>query len=344
MFNNIQYDSQYHNDENKKKFYDMYKKECIEKSESNLKEEKEFYQLIDSRLNLGYNHNYYNNSYNNINNYIELYVAFLNFNSHYERNKQFRVNDTRLPYGINNYQFDIISFQILDYNIGYFENINIWEEHCNNVRKTLKFIEDKELKISEDIKNLNEDMEKLDKLIRDFLSIMSEKKLKKIDKLENKMKKLKLKNFNYRIYVVNSITTNPFYLYNFVNNLKNQNIKNNKILKKTQDNYNKAKDDMNKLKDFYLTISGVVIGLIALIIGNLELSNKKFPLPYLLIFNISVIQLLLLFFWLFKDIMEKDEKVPNNKKIPNIKFLILYIVIIVVQFIYYFILKDIMKL
>ncbi len=55
MFNNIQYDSQYHNDENKKKFYDMYKKECIEKSESNLKEEKEFYQLIDSRLNSVYN-------------------------------------------------------------------------------------------------------------------------------------------------------------------------------------------------------------------------------------------------------------------------------------------------
>lgn len=45
MFNNIQYNSQYHNDENKKKFYD--KKECIEKSESNLKEEKEFYQLVD---------------------------------------------------------------------------------------------------------------------------------------------------------------------------------------------------------------------------------------------------------------------------------------------------------
>ena len=101
---------------------------------------------------------------------------------------------------------------------------------------------------------------------------------------------------------------------------------------------------MNKLKDFYLTISGVVIGLIALIIGNLELSNKEFSLPYLLIFNISVVQLLLLFFWLFKDIMEKDEKVPNNRKILNIKFLILYIVIIVVQFIYYFILKDIMKL
>lgn len=141
-----------------------------------------------------------------------------------------------------------------------------------------------------------------------------------------------------------SITANPAYLYNFVNNLKNQNIKNNKILKKTQDNYNKAKDDMNKLKDFYLTISGVVIGLIALIIGNLELSNKEFSLPYLLIFNISVVQLLLLFFWLFKDIMEKDEKVPNNRKILNIKFLILYIVIIVVQFIYYFILKDIMKL
>ena len=166
-------------------------------------------------------------------------------------------------------------------------------------------------------------MEKLDKLIRDFFSIMSEEKLKKIDKLENKIKKLKLKNLNYRIYVVKSITANPAYLYNFVNN---------------------SKDDMNKLKDFYLTISGVVIGLIALIIGNLELSNKEFSLPYLLIFNISVVQLLLLFFWLFKDIMEKDEKVPNNRKILNIKFLILYIVIIVVQFIYYFILKDIMKL
>lgn len=76
MFNNIQYDSQYHNDENKKKFYDMYKKECIEKSESNLKEEKEFYQLIDSRLNSVYNYNYYNSSYNNTNNYVELYVAF----------------------------------------------------------------------------------------------------------------------------------------------------------------------------------------------------------------------------------------------------------------------------
>jgi len=35
MFNNIQYNSQYHNDENKNKFYDMYKKECIEKSELN---------------------------------------------------------------------------------------------------------------------------------------------------------------------------------------------------------------------------------------------------------------------------------------------------------------------
>lgn len=74
MFNNIQYNSQYHNDENKKKFYD--KKECIEKSESNLKEEKEFYQLIDSRLNSVYNYNYYNSSYNNTNNYVELYVAF----------------------------------------------------------------------------------------------------------------------------------------------------------------------------------------------------------------------------------------------------------------------------
>jgi len=74
MFNNIQYNSQYHNDENKKKFYDMYKKECIEKSESNLKEEKEFYQLIDSRLNSVYNYNYYNSSCNNTNNNYMLHL------------------------------------------------------------------------------------------------------------------------------------------------------------------------------------------------------------------------------------------------------------------------------
>ena len=80
-FINQQYDKKYNNDYNKKKFYEMYKK----KNPFNLKTSEDFLKLIDDNID---NQSYQSFNADDISNYfIGLYIAFLNFNSHYERNK-----------------------------------------------------------------------------------------------------------------------------------------------------------------------------------------------------------------------------------------------------------------
>jgi len=89
----------------------------------------DFSKLIDDNID---NQSYQSFNADDISNYfIGLYIAFLNFNSHYERNKYTMVNNPRWPYGSNSFaiqsNIDTIYFQILDYNIGNFENIIIWD-------------------------------------------------------------------------------------------------------------------------------------------------------------------------------------------------------------------------
>jgi len=213
-FINQQYDKKYNNDYNKKKFYEMYKK----KNPFNLKTSEDFLKLIDDNID---NQSYQSFNADDISNYfIGLYIAFLNFNSHYERNKYTMVNNPRWPYGSNSFaiqsNIDTIYFQILDYNIGNFENIIIWEEHCKKVKETLDFIDENKLKVSEDIENLKEDMKTLDVIIKEFFDIISEKNLNEINLLDNKIREIKLKNSNYERSMRNSIIANQYYLYNFL--------------------------------------------------------------------------------------------------------------------------------
>lgn len=267
--------------------------------------------------------------------YVELYACFFYFNYYYQGHYNFIPVPSYSP---NYYKSPVISkvpiFYLLDYNIGYYLNEISWREHCKNVEKTLTFIRENSLVLSEEGKYIENDMKILTELFHKFMEIINFDNKVTVDELQNFEKKIteKLKNKEYASYTVNSLKRNVSYLDKYFSDIitknKNieQNIKNlltkNKSVEeeiKTLSEENKTLSEENKkTKDFYLTVSGSVMALISLITGNISLVSKEIAVQHIFIFNGSILVAILIFSYLFFSLYTKDTKTYPKKFIDTV--------------------------
>ena len=246
--------------------------------------------------------------------YVELYACFFYFNYYYQSHYNFIPVPSYSP---NYYKNPIISevpiFYLLDYNIGYYLNEISWKDHCKNVKKTLTFIKENSLVLSEEGKYIENDMEILTGLFYKFMEIINSGNKVTVDELQNFEKEIteKLENKEYASYTINSLKRNVSYLDKYFLYIidKNKNIETEiKILI----------EENKKTKDFYLTVSGSVMALISLITGNISLANKDIAVQHIFIFNGSIIIAILIFSYLFFSLYTKDTKTYPKKFIDTV--------------------------
>lgn len=122
--------------------------------------------------------------------YVELYACFFYFNYYYQGHYNFIPVPSYSP---NYYKSPVISkvpiFYLLDYNIGYYLNEISWREHCKNVEKTLTFIRENSLVLSEEGKYIENDMKILTELFHKFMEIINFDNKVTVDELQNFEKK-----------------------------------------------------------------------------------------------------------------------------------------------------------
>lgn len=246
--------------------------------------------------------------------YVELYACFFYFNYYYQSHYNFIPVPSYSP---NYYKNPVISevpiFYLLDYNIGYYLNEISWKDHCKNVKKTLTFIKENSLVLSEEGKYIENDMEILTGLFYKFMEIINSGNKVTVDELQNFEKEIteKLENKEYASYTINSLKRNVSYLDKYFLYIidKNKNIETEiKILI----------EENKKTKDFYLTVSGSVMALISLITGNISLANKDIAVQHIFIFNGSIIIAILIFSYLFFSLYTKDTKTYPKKFIDTV--------------------------
>lgn len=260
--------------------------------------------------------------------YVELYACFFYFNYYYQSHYNFIPVPSYSP---NYYKNPVISevpiFYLLDYNIGYYLNEISWKDHCKNVKKTLTFIKENSLVLSEEGKYIENDMEILTRLFYKFMEIINSGNKVTVDELQNFEKEIteKLENKEYAFHTVNSLKRNvsysdKYFSYiidknkDFEKNLDNLIDKNNKFekeikkLEKIKEEINNLSEENKKTKDFYLTVSGSVMALISLITGNISLVSKEIAIQHIFIFNGSILVAILIFSYLFFSLYTKDTK------------------------------------
>ena len=204
------------NEYNKKIFLEMYEDEKKEKQNKIVKEKELTLDDFDNYIKLEngvYEFNFSSaemTSYELRYKYIQNYVLFLNFNLDYSKNngglfsQVYEADETELK------------FFTLSYRVGYYNDIE-WAKDYNNVKETINFVTDKNLKCSKSIENLKYDYKILNEIRNEFsienlknskYEILTLETIK--DKLIENIKKIKnvmlidivyssfMKNENYR--------------------------------------------------------------------------------------------------------------------------------------------------
>ena len=313
MINIQPFDESYHNEENMKIFYELYKKTF---SQDHLLpfSYNDFKNGIESKL---------QNTFSQITfdpyiySYIEFYTIFLYFNLNFSLYQE-------TPYlNINPMTSNVKSFYILNYNIGYCRSIDDWKIHYKNVKSTFDFINTNDLKVSQLIKNAMEDIEILNNIAKKYFEITEPEKIADLQNFDDfKSAIFQLKNSNLSKYTQNSIIYNLSYIFKYIQSLRNSRDDLEADIKKLNVKLKKV----DKLKDFYLTVSGASMSLISLIIGNLSFVDADISEKHIIIFNISILGSILLFSGLFKLIYTTDD----NEK--DITFIVCIFIVLVLLF------------
>jgi hypothetical protein len=313
MINIQPFDESYHNEENMKIFYKLYKKAFSQDHLLPFSYD-DFKNGIESKL---------QNTFSQITfdaytyNYIEFYTTFLYFNlnfSPYQETPYFNMN----PMTSN-----VRSFYILNYSIGYCRSIDDWKIHYENTKSTFNFIKAKSLKVSQIIENAMKDIEVLNDIAKKYFEITEPEKiadLKNFDSFKSDISRLK--NSDFSQYTKNSIIYNASYMLKYIESIKKSRDDLEVDIKKLNIKLKKV----DKLKDFYLTVSGASMSLISLTIGNLSLVNASISEKHIIIFNISILGSILLFSGLFKLIYTTDD----NEK--DITFIVCIFIVFVLLF------------
>ena len=174
MYYNQPIYEEFDSDDNKKVFYEMYKKEfnsLNQNSNISIIQENNFIEEIkNSKINDYYVYKNFNNygdfNYNLKVKYINNYINFYNFNKHYNN-----PNNPNNQYGYYTGEKGSAYF-VLNYNISYF-NEESWRNHYNSVKETKKFIKEKNLKCSKIIENMLEDLEVLNNMREYYMKFQS---------------------------------------------------------------------------------------------------------------------------------------------------------------------------
>ena len=256
--------------------------------------------------------------------YVELYACFFYFNYYYQSHYNFIPVPSYSP---NYYKNPVISevpiFYLLDYNIGYYLNEISWKDHCKNVKKTLTFIKENSLVLSEEGKYIENDMEILTGLFHKFMEIINSSNKVTVDELQNFEKEIteRLENKEYASYTISSLKRNVSYLDKYFSYIIDKNKDFEKEIKKVEEireEINNLNEENKKTKDFYLTVSGSVMALISLITGNISLVSKEIAVQHIFIFNGSILVAILIFSYLFFSLYTKDTKTYPKKFIDTV--------------------------
>ncbi len=163
MINYSDFDNEY----NKKIFLEMYKDEKKQKYNEIVIEKELTLEDFDNYIKLENGVYKFNlspaeiTSYELRYKYIQNYVLFLNFNLDYSKNngglfsQAHEADETELK------------FFTLSYRVGYYNDIE-WDKDYNNVKETINFVTDKNLKCSKSIENLKYDYKILNEIRNEF--------------------------------------------------------------------------------------------------------------------------------------------------------------------------------
>lgn len=235
--------------------------------------------------------------------YIELYSCFFYFNHYYENNYNFFPTPAYFPTRFNYNNYNNIAFFLLDYNIGNYSDKNLWETHCKNVEKTLIFIKENNLILSKEIKYIENDKKVLTEIFSKFIKIINSGSKITIDDLQIFEKEImeNLENKKYALITIDSLKRNVSYLDKYFLDIIDKQ-------KRIETEIKSLNEENKKAKDFYLTVSGSVMALISLIIGNFSLISKDIIVPHIFIFNGSILLAIYIFSYLFFSLYTKDTK------------------------------------
>lgn len=311
--------SDFDNEYNKKIFLEMYKDEKKQKYNEIVIEKELTFEDFDNYIKLE-NGVYELNlssaemtSYELRYKYIQNYVLFLNFNLDYSKNngglfsQAYEADETELK------------FFTLSYRVGYYNDIE-WDKDYNNVKKTINFVTDKNLKCSKSIENLKYDYKILNEIRNEFsienlknskYEILTLETIK--DRLIENIKKIKnvmlidivyssfMKNENYRKKLeVLEISEIKYKINELENELENDKCKINEL-------ENKLENDKYKI----IETMGIFLAIFSIININLGGITKESAI----FSTISIIISMIVLFGLIniKNIIQLFKKKDNKE-------------------------------
>ena len=311
--------SDFDNEYNKKIFLEMYEDEKKENQNKIVKEKELTLDDFDNYIKLEngvYEFNFSSaemTSYELRYKYIQNYVLFLNFNLDYSKNngglfsQAYEADETELK------------FFTLSYRVGYYNDIE-WAKDYNNVKETINFVTDKNLKCSKSIENLKYDYKILNEIRNEFsienlknskYEILTLETIK--DKLIENIKKIKnvmlidivyssfMKNENYRKKLeVLEISEIKYKINELENELENEKCKINEL-------ENKLENDKYKI----IETMGIFLAIFSIININLGGITKESAI----FSTISIIISMIVLFGLIniKNIIQLFKKKDNKE-------------------------------
>lgn len=306
MYYNQPIYEEFDSDDNKKVFYEMYKKEfnsLNQNSNISIIQENNFIEEIkNSKINDYYVYKNFNNygdfNYNLKVKYINNYINFYNFNKHYNN-----PNNPNNQYGYYTGEKGSVYFA-LNYNIGYF-NKESWSNHYNNVKETKEFIKEKKLKCSKIIENMLEDLEVLNNMHEYYAEFQTSfKQIKDFEIFEEKFdsESKNIKNMMFINNVIWNIKYNEIYISE---KIKAQENSSKKISKKIEMIENKLEKNNQRM----LEIMGVFLAVFSIINVNMNEVSKNASIGKVITINISTVTSMIVLFVLIFLI----KKIDKNK-------------------------------
>lgn len=313
----------YHNRENIDIFYNLYEKEkynnpiCIntDKWSQGNDSKDNFINRINYLVTQTYS--FTPGAWDNPTSFFEyyaiLYFKFLLFNYYNSFFNNFgQPFYTGYSYKVN-FWYKQINFQALNYNTSEFYSHIDWKNHCIQVKETLKFIKENKLKTNLIIECYEEDLIILSLIMEEYFNLLNKKQSSDaFEKYEELVSKIELKNMQFSDYPKRSLYNNTF-LKEYISSF-------NKTFKEVE----KINSELTKSKDFYLIVSGAAMTLTSLIIGNIAFADKSFLVEQMLVFNLSILVSILIFYNLFKSTYIKNKNFEYN-----ISFVLIVIFIII---------------
>ena len=313
MYYNQPIYEEFDSDDNKKVFYEMYKKEfnsLNQNSNISIIQENNFIEEIkNSKINDYYVYKNFNNygdfNYNLKVKYINNYINFYNFNKHYNN-----PNNPNNQYGYYTGEKGSAYF-VLNYNISYF-NEESWRNHYNSVKETKKFIKEKNLKCSKIIENMLEDLEVLNNMREYYMKFQSSfKQIKDFEIFEENFdeESKNIKNTIFLNNVIWNIKYNGIYISEKIKAQENSSKKISEKIEMIEDKLEKNNQRMLEIMGVFLAIFSIININIGKVSNDLSTNIDKntdiikilsMDIYKIIVINISIVACIIVLFWIIR--------------------------------------------